>query len=508
VARNTAISANFNSPVAPASVGEASAKLIGPEGNAIPVNVSVSGADIGFTSPLGLPGNTSYRVEFAASIASAKGATLGSTVSKTFTTAAQSWQPTANAIGSLEYITGDTSPIVQADREGNVTAVWRHAPSRIDTIFAARMDVRTGGWSTPVKLAVADTDGIFGALSMTTSVKGDVYLAWSEYFSGKQTARIQRFNPASGNWSALPTITSPVNSGIVRLVTDAGGNLTALVEGVPGGIYATRFDATASNWTTPVRIDSPDRPATYVLDLTAVADGKGNVIAAWVQDTESGRSLAVTSNSGGRWAPLQWIDNSVLTGMFQSFSLSVNASGSAAIGWARQSVGGQSTLMASTSQPGSSTWSPAARLDQGSPVFGAAHPWLVIDDAGIVTTMWSQNEGLFASRYSPATDVWSGPQRLHDSNTSSSPVAVVDAAGNVMVVVAQALSPSIRTFQYLVADGRWHENTIGQPAAGSAEVVDPPAVTIDAGGTVTVAWFAWNTVDGAWKYPVSINRFK
>lgn len=504
VARNVKFSASFNSTVAPASVSDTSAKLVGPEGNPISVTVGVSGTDVSFTSPLGLPGNTTYRVEFAASIANAKGATLGTAVSRSFTTAAQSWQPTASAIGSLQYFTADTSPIIQADRDGNLTAVWQHSPSRIDTIFAAHMDAKTGTWSTPVKLAVADATGALGGLSMTTGAKGDVYVSWTEYLSGAQTARIQRYDPSSGNWSALPGITAPANSSFVTLVTDAAGNLTALVHGT--GIYATRFDAPTGNWATPVRIDSPDDPATFVMDLTAVADCKGNLIVGWVQYSTDGRILVVTRNSGGSWSPLQRLDNSVLTGMFRSFSLSVNSSGSAAISWAHNyGMAQQPTLMASTCQSGSDTWSPAARLDQGSPVFGASYPWVVVDAAGVATTIWSQYEGLFASRYSPATGSWSAPQRLHDN--SSAAAATVDAAGNVMVVQVQGQS-SMQATQYLVADGQWHDSAVGQPAAGSANGIDPPAITIDAGGTVTVAWFAWNTVDGAAQYPVSVNRFK
>jgi hypothetical protein len=243
----------------------------------------------------------------------------------------------------------------------------------------------------------------------------------------------------------------------------------------------------------------------YAADVAAVADGKGNVIVGWVQDTP--RALVVTRNSGGNWSTPQQLDNDVVTGLFRSFSLSVNASGSAAISWAHDyGLGHAATLMASTCQSGSGTWSPAVRLDQANTVYGASSPSVVIDATGVATTVWVQDEGLFASRYSPAAGSWSSPQRLRDSG--SAPVAVVDAAGNVMVVQAESLATSIHAIQYLVADGQWHDSAIGQPVAGSVKSVAPPALAIDAGGTVTAAWFSANLVDGAWQVPVLVNRFK
>jgi hypothetical protein len=77
-----------------------------------------------------------------------------------------------------------------------------------------------------------------------------------------------------------------------------------------------------------------------------------------------------------------------------------------------------------------------------------------------------------------------------------------------MVVQEQDQAQSIHAIQYLLSDGQWHDSTISQPAAGRTVFVNTPVVTIDAGGTVTAAWFAWNTVGGVARMPVSVNRFK
>jgi hypothetical protein len=508
VDRNTTFGASFNRAVASASVTGSSARLLGPEGNAIPVALSVSGSDIGLAAPLGLPGNTTYRVELAASLADAKGNTLGNAVSRTFTTAAQSWQPTASELGSLTSSTANTAPMVQADRDGNVMVVWKHAPAGLDTIYASRLEAKTGTWSAPATVAVTDASGNFGAVSMTAGAKGDIYVTFTESHPGTQAVKMQRYDPGSGNWSALPAVTAPVNGVTAHLITDAAGNLTAIVNNF--GIYAYRFDTATQAWAAPVRLDSPDRPATYAMNVTAAADGKGGLLVGWLQDTPDGRAVVVTRNDGANWSTPQELDHNVNTlsaANFPIFSLAVNDSGNAIVSWTHNNgmvVG--PTVMASIYQSASGTWSTATRLDQADPALGASNPQAVIDAAGVPTVLWWQNEGMFARRYSATTGTWSAQQRAGDAGDQF--VAVVDPAGNVMVVQEQDQAQSIHAIQYLLSDGQWHDSTISQPAAGSTVFVNTPVVTIDAGGTVTAAWFAWNNVGGMPRMPVSVNRFK
>jgi hypothetical protein len=390
--------------------------------------------------------------------------------------------------------------MVRADRDGNVMVVWMDRSSQTDTIYASRMDARTGTWSAAAPVAVADANGTFGALSMTTGAKGDVYVTWTESLPGTQAVRMQRYDPASGNWSALPAVTASVNGVSARLITDAAGNLTAIVNNF--GIYAVRFDTAAQAWTAPVRLDSPDRPATYALNVTAAADGKGGLLVGWVQDTAEGRALVVTRNGGGNWSTPQQIDSNV-----NMFSLAVNDSGNAIISWAHNNgIAVGATVMASIYQPAVGTWSTAMRLDQADPALGASGPQAVIDAAGVPTVLWWQNEGMFARRYSLTNGSWSTPQRAGDNGDQFT--VLVDAAGNVMVVQEQNLTQSIHAVQYLLADGQWHDSTISQPSSGSPTFVNIAAATVDAGGTVTAAWYALNTVNGALRGAVSVNRFK
>jgi hypothetical protein len=189
------------------------------------------------------------------------------------------------------------------------------------------------------------------------------------------------------------------------------------------------------------------------------------------------------------------------------FSLAVNDSGNAIISWAHNNgIAVGATVMASIYQPAVGTWSTAIRLDQADPALGASGPQAVIDAAGVPTVLWWQNEGMFARRYSLTNGSWSTPQRAGDNGDQFT--VLVDAAGNVMVVQEQNLTQSIHAVQYLLADGQWHDSTISQPSSGSPTFVNIAAATVDAGGTVTAAWYALNTVNGALRGAVSVNRFK
>jgi hypothetical protein len=501
--RNGSYAASFSNPVDPASVGEAGIKLTGPESNVIPATVSVNGSAITLNSALGLPGNTVYRVDIAASIADSKGAPLPRAYSTTFATAPQSWQPSPTVIGSLNYLVSNDLPLLQADRSGNVMAVWLESRTSIETLVAARMDGKTGAWSEPVKLEVAEGPG---GVSMAIGSKGEAYVTWSVHIpGGSDHARIVSFDPVERKWSAIADV--PGASNAASLAVDPAGNLT-VISVANAGVFATRFDTVAATWRAPVRIDA-SAPSAYTVSETKVAtDAKGNVIAAWSQQFDDGRALFVARYSDGSWSAPQRLDGNIVGGLFEGISLSVDPAGNAAIAWGHDYFfGRRPTAMVSMYQPGSHTWSTAARIDQTPDDSGGAiSPKVVIDAAGIATATWAQFDGLYASRYRPSSGEWSAPQRIRNKKVSEDPVAVVDAAGNVTVALAETASMTV--LQYLVRDGQWHTAEIGQPAAGTAVFVNMPAMAIDGGGTITAAWMAWHTVAGESQYPVLVNRFK
>jgi hypothetical protein len=393
---------------------------------------------------------------------------------------------------------------LQADRSGNVIAVWVDSRVSIGTLVAARMDARTETWSEPVRLETSDD--ATGAL-MALSPRGEAYLAWSAHVAGaSDQARIVSFDPVERKWSAIADI--PGTPDVVSLAADPAGNLI-VISTPEAGVFATRFDAAAATWAAPVRLDVPGPSWYKANDRTVATDAKGNFIAAWSQQQFDGdRALFVARYSKGGWSTPRRLDGKIVGGTSRAISLSVDPAGNAALAWCHNYfVGGvRPVAMVSTYQPGADAWTPAVRVDQtpdGSG--GAISAKAVIDPAGIATATWIQFEGVFASRFSPLSQAWSAPQRIN-KRIVSDPVAVVDAAGNVTVALAE--TDSMTVLQYLVRDGQWHASDIGQTVDSAAVYVDPPVMAIDGGGTITAAWFAWHRAADVSRYPVLVNRFR
>jgi hypothetical protein len=505
VARDSNYVASFNYPIDPATVGNASIRLIGPESNSIPATVSVNGASITVAAPLGLPGNTVYRVDIAGSIANAKGALLPRAYSTTFATAPQSWQPAPTALGSLNQLASNDVPWLKADRSGNVVAVW--LDRSLPAFVAARMDATTGAWSEPVRLGLTEE---IGSVSVALGPRGEAYLAWSAFREDQsEHTSIATFDPVQRKWSAVADI--PGVSNAVSLAADPASNLT-LFSIVDAAVFATRYDAVTAAWGSQVQVDTASSSAYAVSEIRVATDARGNVIAAWSQQFDEGRALFVAHYSNGIWSAPQRLDNSVPD---DTISLSVDPAGNAALAWCHDYPAGDladgrmPTAMVSRYPPGASAWSAPARIDQTpDDSDGTSFANVVIDAAGIATATWAQADGLYASRYDTAAQAWSAPQQVTNRKVTVDPAAVVDAAGNVTLAFAE--SGSMTALQFLVRDRQWHAAAIGQPAAGAAVLANnAPVMAIDGGGGITIAWAAaWQTGENAWQYPVLANRFK
>lgn len=508
VARDAVIGFNFSNTLNPASVDGKSVTVTGPLGNSIPFALNVTGADLKIGGGLGLPGNTKYRIDLTTAIRNSKGSALPDAYSRTFTTAPQVWQPNPTSVGAWSYFTGGSRPVVQADSMGNLTVVWSYTGGvGANTFFAARLDKNTGVWGAAQPLYHSEK-GEFGAVSMIAGPKGTLYFTWTEFTPGApQVARMARYAPATG-WSApadLPV--APPNSGPnVRLAADAAGNLMVLAG--TGVVYATRYDAATETWGKPQRIDSPEGSENYLLGISIAADGKGNFVAAWGQDFVDGRKAVVARYSNSAWSKPKSMEGYLYGGGLNPVFLSVNMEGRASVVWTVRNGSAPNALWGSRYAPDTDSWTASARIDQAPGNAGADNGSAVIDGAGNITATWSQGiEGVYARRFSAASGAWSVPQRLNDTAFwVQESVAVVDSAGNVTIAFVQ--DQVMKASQYVVGDAQWHLSTIGLRADARYEVSNLPAVTLDEGGTVGVAWYAMEIVGNQQNTSVVVNRFR
>jgi hypothetical protein len=506
VPRDGGVTLNFSNPLNPASLTAQSVTLTGPLGNVLPLDLAVSGSSVTLGGN-GLPGNTKYKLDLSTAIANAEGVTLPSGYSKTFTTAPQAWQKSASELGSQPNFTGNTRPWVAADSAGNVTVVWQKDERLVATSFyAARLDAKTGTWGAAQLVYRSGPDDGVGGVRLTAGLKGELYLTWAHYAVGagaSSVGRMSRYTPASG-WSApidLQISPPPFTGASGFLAAGPDGKLMMLGL-VNGRVYANTYDPVAGVWGTPERLDITESSEFYSLGAALAGDGKGNFIAAWEQDfSTTGRNPVVARYSNGKWSKPQKLNGDVFGGSPVVLSLSVNAAGQASLVWTRETIATGGGVMASYYSPVSDSWAEPTTVSVGNAYQGIG----VIDAAGNITVSWA-GAGMFARRFSIAGNSWSAAQQVSLSAVSGDgAVMAVDSAGNVTMIFAE---DQLEASQYLAGDGQWHLASIGGAADGSFVFTNPPVLTIDSGGVITVSWLAMREVGGQQTTVVAANRFK
>lgn len=514
VDRGAAFTATFTTPVAASSVNFLTVRMTGPEGNAIGNTASTSGTELKLQPATALPGNTRYTVNLASAIADTSGRTLPTSYARSFTTAPQSWDASAKAVATLPNFTADTAPLIASDKAGNVTVAWHAGDMNSDALYATRFDAAAGAWSAPALVQAASSVSIV-PLSLVAAPNGNLYLLWFERGSATR-ARIALYDVAAGAWQAsadAPGVPAGGTAEWLKLIADPAGNLTVLARAMtPAGVaeYATRYDAASAAWGTPQAIGAFAAAANEPFGESLAVDGYGNVTAAWIA-TDGARALVAAhyDAAAGHWGAPQTLDSSVLTQGQPFYSMSADALGLVTLAWAHDfGMAATPQARAARYDPLANAWSAPVRLDNAADSTGAYGPQVVTDAAGFATAVWRQQQGLWSSRYSPANASWSTPAQVAGSTSMAHGFALgADIAGNVTLVSSD--DQHQMADQFLASTGQWQPRTdIGKPASGDGVFANPPVLDVAPSGSATAAWFAQDTVNGAPRYVVGVNRFK
>lgn len=500
----------------PNSITNTSIQLVGPSGNVIPTATTINSTSVSLRPTLSnLPGGTKYTINAASTVTDANGRKLSSTFKSTFTTASQNWGATTTIIGTLPYFTAGRLPTIAADIEGNITAVWNVSVVGKDTVFASRLNAKSGIWSTPTALYSGGSSGVFGGLSLTVGSNQDAYLIWKEFGTGSDlTVHGMRFSVAANSWSkwAEFDVSHLLPSGIglngTSVYPDAIGNLT-FISSTDVGIFATRFDINKATWITPQRLDNPIG-GNYLFGVDALVDKSGNVTAAWIQS--SGIQIAHFSIATKSWSAPYLLDDSLNTnGPTKYFSMGSDNNGNVSIVWGHAAgMSGVPTIRAARFDFNSSKWSKETQLDDGKSVFGASDASLVVDPLGNLVVVWTQYEGLYSAKYGLNNSTWSAPEKITSANSYLNNRALLsnpDIAGNFTLLFLS--NPNVMASQYVASVGQWQAPVIiDNLSSGVVEASNIPAIVSDLSGNVTAVWFAMNSTLGTFKYVVTANKFK
>ncbi|MCJ0765652.1 Ig-like domain-containing protein [Variovorax terrae] len=334
------------------------------------------------------------------------------------------------------------------------------------------------------------------------------------------TALSSTFSTVAQQWSGVAQVSALPSAGHAfasSVVADAAGNLTLAWyqdNGTRTVVNASRYANGA--WSAPVQVDNPAATGNAV-NPSLVADAAGNVTAAWQQNNGTRFVLNASRYSGGAWSTPVQVDSPSATRDAQNAALVADAAGNVTAVW-RQSSGGSNYVL-NASRYSSGAWSVPVRIDSPSAISASSSAALVVDAAGNVTALWSQNNGtrniINASRYGGGA--WSAPTQVDSASATGdaqSPALAVDAAGSVTAAWSQnnGVRSVINASRF--SGGSWSPAVeIDSPGAtGSA---DRPTLAADAAGNVTAAWIqisgaraifnASRYSSGNWSTPVQVD---
>ena len=285
-----------------------------------------------------------------------------------------------------------------------------------------------------------------------------------------------------GNWEDAALLENDNSQGDAlapRVAFDAAGNGFAVWTFDSGYMYASRYIASAADWSAPLRLDSNVEFAREA--RVAVDRQSGNAIAAWVQSdgTALSQYVSLFDAAASLWSAPQLVentDNAVALGETTSVSIAGNQ---AAIAW-RQSDGARINIYLSRLVNGA--WTAPAVVD--TRIEDGLHPEVAIDASGNAIVVWRQRDvefRIYARRWNNGTQTFGEVMAL-DEQGDRQPRIGFDAAGNGFALWRGG---GIYVRRYDVATDQWSapvtvDDQTGDPRTGE--------LAVDADGNAIAAW--------------------
>lgn len=324
---------------------------------------------------------------------------------------------------------------------------------------------------------------------------GGFVAAWFQDAGGRRAIWASRFDPSTGAWNPARTIDRPGSAAdgasLPTLAADGrGAVLAAWMQGQGGhtGILLSRFDASAQAWSPPQRLDDPAL-ASDAANPAIASDGQVAVVAWQQRDRGVMRVWACRRDAHGRWTPATPLSDP--RSPAYDPVVTVRRDGTVAVAW-EQGAGAASAILVRAWRADAPAWGDAVGLSTGAgparrPAWAqgtgplAALAWL--QGSAAQTRVMLQPDALHPG---PVHRVWA-PQA---QGPAQSLALAQDARGDLTVVWSQVLRPgrnAAAVFAQRIAGGRW----------GAARRLDPtdwrsagnPVLATDPAGNLTVAWY-------------------
>ncbi|MDB4974803.1 MAG: hypothetical protein JWN48_3144 [Myxococcaceae bacterium] len=166
----------------------------------------------------------------------------------------------------------------------------------------------------------------------------------------------------------------------------------------------------SSGWGLPLNLSTKRLPDEDEDDLNAVMDESGNITLVWLRSSlPLGRRYIAASES---WQPEATIGTGAA---YETPALALDPSGNVMVGWAQLG----SDLKSARFDAAKAQWNTLVGAISDTHTRTTAPVSLAADGQGNVFASWLANDltsGVFANRYSPASDRWEGPTLIEHTD--------------------------------------------------------------------------------------------
>lgn len=297
----------------------------------------------------------------------------------------------------------------------------------------------------------------------------NAFVVWREVGS----IHAARYVAATAQWHAAVAIGDSALYEAPVVVT-SGPDVVVLWVG-SGGLYSARFAASEVAWQPQTMVAT-----TWSRPPRATVDHMGNITAMFEDlRVSNGHGISAVRylRADLSWGPVTAL--STVTGSVSSGPIAVDASGNVIAVWNVLQDGAHGVVQAARFVAATNTWTPPTTLPGSQTV---STPMLGVDAAGNAVVLWdgSGEQGAHTARYVVETDQWSDGGALPMSEGTLIMSAAVDSNGVMTVMIAAG---AVHLYRAAVASPEWTAPTV----VGAHTWYLAP-LAIDASGNVLASW--------------------
>ena len=363
---------------------------------------------------------------------------------------------------------------------GNAVAVWTRSDGFNNRIEATQFSINTDLWTTPIILSAA------GITASTPSIccdsNGNAVTVWAE--TGPGNIRSARYDATTLTWSAPIDVTlGAIAPADPKISCDPNGNAVAVWHIFSGGfliIQASYFNVTTMTWSAPATLSAGGATAN---NAEVSVDATGDAVAVWQRS-------GIVQSSSFDVGTLTWtapVDISSGGSTSSDPHVGVSATGDALAVWERSAP--SVDIRAARYNKGTGTWASPVSIIASASV--NRDPVLAVNDSLQALVVWEGFDGgtttILASSFNPTTNTWSAFQAVDPGQVTIDTDVAIDNNGNGVAVFERFVPPQEAYAScFDLQTNSWSTPTM---ISSPGENINDPQVQAASNGTIAIALF-------------------